>query len=142
MHGKKSTRWHWISLPLKHTEQTIYKESRNGSFQGFFQLLTLDKWGKINWHHWKECLKISNIAKFESDLLNAMKILLLKGREILQMFLWWGKQNWPPPPPPYKVLFICATLGSHILAHLRRITFTFGNFTNFMALSVVSTDFP
>ena len=142
MHGKKSARWHWISLPLKHTEQTIYKESGNGSFQGFFQLLTLDKWGKINWHHWKECLKISNIAKFESDLLKAIKILLLIVKKFCRCFYGGGNKIAPPPPPPYKLLYSFATLGSYILAHLRRITFTFGNFTNFMALSVVMTDFP
>ena len=27
----------------------------------------MDKLGKIRRHHWKECLKISKIAKFESD---------------------------------------------------------------------------
>ena len=142
MHGKKSTRWHWISLPLKYTEQTIYKESRNGSFQGFFQLLTLVKWVKINWPYWKECLKISYFAKFESDLLKAMKILLLKVEKFFRCFYGGGNKINPPPPPPYKCLYIFATLGSYFWAHLRLITFMFGNFTNFMSLSVVSTDFP
>ena len=35
-------------------------------FQLFFDI---DKFGKICQHHWKEHLKISKIAKFESDLL-------------------------------------------------------------------------
>ena len=29
----------------------------------------MGKFRKIHWHHWKERLKISKIAKFESDLL-------------------------------------------------------------------------
>jgi len=46
-------------------------------------------------------------------------------------------------PPTYKCRQILATLQSYILAHLRRITFKFGNFTNFKALfPVVLTDFP
>ena len=38
----------------------------------------MDKLGKIRRHHWKERLEISEIAKFESDL--------LKTNEILQTF--------------------------------------------------------
>ena len=33
----------------------------------------MDKFGKIRQHHSKECLKISNIAKFESHLLKTNK---------------------------------------------------------------------
>ena len=34
-----------------------------------FSIFDIDKFGKICQHHWKEHLKISKIAKFESDLL-------------------------------------------------------------------------
>ena len=45
-------------------------------------------------------------------------------------------------PPPYKQPKIFVILQSYILAHLRCITFKFGNFTNFKVLfSVVLTDF-
>ena len=119
MHGKKSTRWHWISLPLKHTEQTIYKESGNGSFQGFFQLLTLDKWEKINWHHWKECLKISNIAKFESDLLKAMKILLLIVKKFCRCFYGGGNKIAPPPRPTIQTSVYFCNFGKLYLSSLK-----------------------
>ena len=33
-----------------------------------FSTFDIDKLGKIHQHHWKEHLKISKIAKFESDL--------------------------------------------------------------------------
>ena len=32
-----------------------------------FSTFFMDQFGKIRRHHWKERLKISNIAKFESD---------------------------------------------------------------------------
>ena len=36
------------------------------TFYGF-SIFDIDKFGKICQHHWKEHLKISKIAKFESD---------------------------------------------------------------------------
>ena len=39
----------------------------NRPFHGFFNF-DMDKLGKIHRHHWKECLKISRIAKFENGL--------------------------------------------------------------------------
>ena len=85
----------------------------------------MNKFGKICQHHWKECYKISKIAKFEN--------------EISQMFVWWGAQTCPPT---YKQPKIFVILRSYNLAHLRCITFKFDNFTNFKALfSMVSTDF-
>ena len=38
----------------------------------------MDKFGKIRPHHWKEHLKITKIAKFESDLLKTNEDTLLK----------------------------------------------------------------
>ena len=64
--------------------------------------------------------KISKIAKFESDLLKTNEDTAPQSREILQTF----EELYP-------------------FAHLRRITFKFGNFTDLKALfSVVSTDLP
>ena len=58
----------------------------------------MDKFGKIRQHHWKECLKISKIAKFESDLLKTNEDIASQTRTILQMFVWWwggGDTNLP-----------------------------------------------
>ena len=89
MYGKKSTRWHWISLPLKYTEQTIYKE-RNlemNPSKDFFNF----------WRWTSEGKSIDTAGK------SVLKLVILPSLswEILQMFLWWGEQTWPPP---YKLL--------------------------------------
>ena len=47
----------------------------------------MDKFGKIRRHHWKERLKISIIAKFESDLLKTNEATAPQSREILQTFI-------------------------------------------------------
>ena len=47
----------------------------------------MDKFSKIRQHHWKECLKISKIAKFESDLLKTNDDTAPQSREILQTFV-------------------------------------------------------
>ena len=49
-------------------------------FHGFFQLLLdIDELGKIRRYHRKERLKISKIAKFESDLLKTNKDIAPEG---------------------------------------------------------------
>ena len=48
----------------------------------------MDKLEKICWHHWKERLKISKIAQFESDLLKSNEDINPQSREILQTFVW------------------------------------------------------
>ena len=50
----------------------------------------MDKFGKIRQHQWKECLKISKIAKFESDLLKTNEDIASQTRTILQTFVWGG----------------------------------------------------
>ena len=64
----------------------------------------MDKLTKIRPHHWKERLKISKSAKFESDLLKINEDINSQSREILQTLVWWGGTNLPfsplPPPPP------------------------------------------
>ena len=106
----------------------------------FFSTFDTDKLGTNRRHHWKKLLKISKIAKFESDLLKINEDIAPRSREILQTLVWWRTQTCPPP---YQRLQIFATLRTYIFARLRRITFKFGNFTNIKALfPVVSTDFP
>ena len=58
----------------------------------------MDKFGKICQHHWKECLKIDKIAKFESDLLKNSEEIAPYFHEISQTFVWGGggAQNLPP----------------------------------------------
>ena len=62
----------------------------------------MDKSGKILGHHWKKHLKISETAKFESDLLKTNEDMAPQSREILQTFAWWlrgggGGTNLPHP---------------------------------------------
>ena len=55
----------------------------------------MDKFGKIHPHHWKERLKFSNSATFESDLLKTNEYTAPQSREILQTFVWWGHRLAP-----------------------------------------------
>ena len=48
-------------------------------------------------HHWKERLKISKIAKFESDLFKTNEDIAPQSREILQTFVWLGGGTCPSP---------------------------------------------
>ena len=48
----------------------------------------MDKFWKIGPHHWKEHLKITKIAKFESDLLKTNEDTAPQSRETLQTFVW------------------------------------------------------
>ena len=56
--------------------------------QFFFSTFDVDKLGKIRRYHWKKSLKISEIAKFESDLLKTNDEIATQKREIL-----FGIQN-------------------------------------------------
>ena len=70
----------------------------------------MSKLGQNRRHQRKERLKISKIAKFESDLLTTIEDTAPQSREILHTFVWWGRKLDPtppspapqPPPPPYK----------------------------------------
>ena len=55
--------------------------------------------GKISRHHWKEHLKISKTATFESE---ASDDIAQQSCENLQTFVWWegGWGNLCPPPRP------------------------------------------
>ena len=66
----------------------------------FFSTFDEGKLGEIRRHQWKERLKISKIAKFESELLKTNKDIASQSREILQTFVWWGEQTCLPSPPP------------------------------------------
>ena len=48
--------------------------------------MSWDKLAKIRQHGWKEQLKISKVAKFESDLLKTYEDTAPQRREILQTF--------------------------------------------------------
>ena len=61
----------------------------NRPFYGFLPF-DMDKLGIIRRHHWKERLKSSKAAKFESDLLKPNENIAPQSREILQTFVWWG----------------------------------------------------
>ena len=50
----------------------------------FLSAFDMDKLWKNRPHHWKERLKISKIAKFESDLFKTNE----ESREVLQTFVW------------------------------------------------------
>ena len=108
----------------------------------------MDKFGKIRRHLWKERLKISKIAKFESDLFKTNEDIDPQSRQILQAFVWWVAQT-PPPPPHQNVCKFSQLAESEIFARLRsrlrRITFKlfFLLFCNVRGLfAVVVTDFP
>ena len=62
----------------------------------------MDKLGKIRRHHWKERLKISKSAKFESDLLKTNEDILLKVAKFYKRLTVGGTNL--PPTPPYKRL--------------------------------------
>ena len=62
-----------------------------------FSIFNMDQLGKIRRHHWKERVKISKTAKFESDLLKTKEDTALKSRENLQTFVWWAAQTCPLP---------------------------------------------
>ena len=60
----------------------------------FFSTFDMYKLGKIRRHHWKERLKISIIAKFESDLLKTNEDTLLKVAKFYRR-LYAGGTNLP-----------------------------------------------
>ena len=70
----------------------------------------------------------------------------MKVSVFLPPYLLCEGTNISPPPPHHANVCTFSTLclpGSYIFVRLRRVTFKFGNFTNFKALfQVVSTDFP
>ena len=55
-----------------------------------FSTFDKDQLANIHQHYWKECLKISKPAKFESDMLEVSKDRALQSRKILQTFVWLG----------------------------------------------------
>ena len=66
----------------------------------------MDKLGKIRGHNWKERLKISKSAKFESDLLKTNEDINSpsKSRNFNRRLTVGGTNLPPPPATPYKRL--------------------------------------
>lgn len=54
----------------------------------FFSSFDWDQFVKICQHDWKEHLKISKLAKCESDLLVTNKDIALQRRGTLKMLVW------------------------------------------------------
>ena len=65
----------------------------------FFSTFDMGKLGQNRRHQWKERLKISKIAKFESDLFKTIEDTAPQSREFLHTFVWWGRKLAPTPPP-------------------------------------------
>ena len=57
-------------------------------FHGFFSSFDWNQLVKICQHHWKEHLKISKVAKCESDLLIINEEMALQRRGTLKMLVW------------------------------------------------------
>ena len=65
----------------------------------------MNKFGKIRPHHWKERLKISEIAKFESDTSLASEDIAPQSCKIYRRRLYGGGGGGQfCAPPPYKRL--------------------------------------
>ena len=109
----------------------------------FLSTFDLDKLGEIRWHHWKEPLKIKDIAKFESDLVKSNKDMApqlnLKSRN-LRHFCMVGGTNLAPTRT--NVLLNFCNFAELYLRSLTTHHFQIWQF-NFKALfPVVLTDFP
>ena len=96
----------------------------------------MDKLTKIYRHRWKENLKISNLAKFESDRIKTNKDMAPQSSTILWTFVWWGGGGvggkFGPPTIQMPVKF--RDFRSYIFALFFHITLKCGTFTNFKAL--------
>ena len=68
----------------------------------------MDKLGETRRHHWKERLKISNIAKFESDLFKTNEDIAPESRKILRTFFLPG----PLHTNFCKFLQVCGAISS------------------------------
>ena len=55
-----------------------------------FLTIAWDQVAKIRQHSWKERLKISIVAKFESDFVKTNQDMAPQSRRILQTLVWWG----------------------------------------------------
>ena len=82
------------------TQTSVSKQT----FSRFFSTFDMDKLGKIRGHHWKERLKISKSAKFESDLLKTNEDTAPQSGAKFQRNLYGGGHKNLPPAPPYKRL--------------------------------------
>ena len=91
-------------------------------------------------------LHLGWVAHQEPPLMFLMVTIFVKVSVFLSPYLLREGTNISPPPPHHANVCTFSTLclpGSYIFVRLRRVTFKFGNFTNFKALfQVVSTDFP
>ena len=73
-----------------------------------FSISDMDQLRKV---HWKERVKISKIAKFESDLLKTKEDTALKSRENLQTFVRWGRRHHRGQTSKSLFLFLIARIS-------------------------------
>ena len=84
--GMKGERVDHITLSSE-SQVSGYIRKENFPQFFFFSTFDVDKLGKIRRYHWKQSLKICEIAKFESDLLRTNDEIAPQKREILNTFL-------------------------------------------------------
>ena len=72
----------------------------------------MDTLGKTLRHYWKDCLNISKIAKFLSDLLKTNEDTPSQSHEILRTFVWWGHKLVPHHTSVCKFSQLCGAVSS------------------------------
>ena len=74
--------------------------------------MSWDQLARIRQHGWKERLKISKVAKFESDLLKTYEGIAPQRRVILRDVLYGGGQVRAPTTNVCKISRLCGLISS------------------------------
>ena len=77
--------------------------------------MSWDQLAKIRKHGWKERLKISKVAKFESDLFKTYEDTAPQRREILQTFCMVGARSRPHHKKVCKISRLYEAISSLVL---------------------------
>ena len=100
----------WSHYPVEwKSSKWLHKERELSTV--FFSTFDVDKLGKIRRYHWKKSLKISKIAKFESDLLKTNDEIATHKREILNTFFCSGGGG---GAPHHSNVYKCSQLSGAI----------------------------